>query len=222
MSEARAPDPSSRDEGSRGEKSRILPHPAAKPGAAGPVRPTESLADPSLYNNRELSLLEFHHRVLAQAMDPNTPILERLRFLTITSSILDEFFEIRVGALKEQLAFALPKPGPDGLSPGETLRRARAMVKDLVAEQYRVLDESLLPELRAQGIVLYDIEDLNEDQRSWVREHFRQEVLPVLTPIGLDPAHPFPRIVNKSLNFIVSLDGKDAFGRRSRAAVIQA
>jgi polyphosphate kinase len=167
-------------------------------------------------------MLEFHRRVLEKANDPGVPLLERLRFLTISSWILDEFFEIRVGGLKEQIAFGVPKGGPDGLTPTETLKRIRASVLEFVGEQYRVLSERILPELEAEGIVIHGNTDLDTQQRAWVREYFQQEVLPVLTPIGLDPAHPFPRILNKSLNFIVSLDGKDAFGRRSRAAVIQA
>ncbi|HMB69092.1 MAG TPA: polyphosphate kinase 1 [bacterium] len=199
------------------------PAPDAAPAPAAPAAPAEiPLSDPSLYINRELSLLEFHERVLAQAKDSANPLLERLRFLTICSSILDEFFEIRVGALKEQLALGVPKTGPDGMGAQDTLKKVRGVVLRILTEQYRVLNEELLPQLRDEGVVLYQHTELDPEQRAWVREYFRQEVLPVLTPIGLDPAHPFPRILNKSLNFIVSLDGKDAFGRRSRAAVIQA
>jgi polyphosphate kinase len=181
-----------------------------------------NLKDPSLYVNRELSMLEFHKRVLEQAKDPSVPLLERLRFLTISSLILDEFFEIRVGGLKEQVAYGVSDPGSDGLGPQATLRRCREMILEIVGEQYRHLNEGLLPDLAAEGIVIYRRVQLNETQKEWVRDYFEREVFPVLTPVGLDPSHPFPRILNKSLNFIISLDGKDAFGRRTKAAVVQA
>jgi len=180
------------------------------------------LRDPSLYANRELSMLEFHRRVLEQAKDSNVPLLERLRFLTISSSILDEFFEIRVGGLKEQIAYGLSETGTDGLGPQETLRRARETILGIVAEQYRVLNEVLLPELAAQGITTHRRTEWTSQQKEWIRNYFKNEVLPVLTPVGLDPSHPFPRILNKSLNFIVSLEGKDAFGRKTKAAIVQA
>jgi polyphosphate kinase len=192
---------------------------APPPGEAVSSR---SLDDPGLYLNRELGLLEFHHRVLAQARDPAVPLLERLRFLTISSSILDEFFEIRVGGLREQIAFHLAKTGPDGLGPAETLRRIRDRVIEFVREQYRVLNEELLPELREEGVTIFPRAEMNEELRAWVRDYFQREVHPVITPMGLDPAHPFPQILNKSLNYIVALDGKDAFGRKTKAAVIQA
>lgn len=191
-----------------------------EPARLAPV--VSGLDDPRLYVNRELSLLEFHRRVLAQAKDPDIPLLERVRFLAISCWILDEFFEIRAGGLREQVAFGLAKTGPDGLGPQETLRRIRARVRDLVHEQYAVLHGQLLPELKERGIVILGPADLDETQREWIRDYFARRVQPVLTPVGLDPAHPFPRILNKSLNYLVSLDGKDAFGRKSRAAVLQA
>ncbi|MCA9752776.1 MAG: RNA degradosome polyphosphate kinase, partial [Gemmatimonadetes bacterium] len=181
----------------------------------------QSLDDAGLYINREISLLEFHQRVLEQAKDPETPVLERLRFLCISSSILDEFFEIRVGALREQVAYGLAKSGPDGLGAKEALEHIRHRVQRLVAEQYRLLNEELLPALEAEGIVLYARDRLSPDQREWIRAYWKSQVMPVLTPLGLDPAHPFPRILNKSLNYLVSVDGKDAFGRKSQFAVIQ-
>lgn len=184
-------------------------------------QPTD-LKDPSLFINREHSMLEFHKRVVEQVNDPAIPLLERLRFLTISCSILDEFFEIRVGGLKEQVAYGLADPGADGLGPQATLDRCRAMILGLVRDQYRAFNEKLLPELAAEGVRIFRRGDLNPDQRKWIRDYFEREVYPVLTPVGLDPAHPFPRILNKSLNFIVSLEGKDAFGRRTRAAVVQA
>jgi len=186
------------------------------------IHPVLSLEDPGLYINREISLLEFHGRVLEQAKDPDLPVLERLRFLTISSSILDEFFEIRVGGLREQVAFALQKAGPDGIGAKELLDLLRRRILKLVTEQYRVLNEELLPELEREGVVLFSRDQLSRAQRDWVRDYWDRQVRPVLTPVGLDPAHPFPRILNKSLNYLVSVDGKDAFGRKTRLAVIQA
>jgi polyphosphate kinase len=180
------------------------------------------LRNPSLYVNRELSLLRFHERVLAQTKDEATPLLERLRFLTISSAILDEFFEIRVAGLKEQAAFDLNRAGPDGLGPSETLSRIRSFVTEIVAEQYRVLNEVLLPAMSAEGIRILPRDQWNVSQAEWAADFFGREVEPVLTPMGLDPAHPFPKILNKSLNFLATLSGKDAFGRSGRVAVLQA
>ncbi len=191
---------------------------------ARPSAPAEitSLDDPRLYVNREISLLEFHGRVLDQPKDPAVPLLERVRFLSISCSILDEFFEIRVGGLKEQVAYGLAKPGADGLGPQETLRRLRVRVLELVAEQYRILHDELLPALAAEGIRIVPENQLTPEQQRWAKDHFARKIQPVLTPIALDPAHPFPRILNKSLNYLVTLEGKDAFGRKTRSAVLQA
>jgi len=180
------------------------------------------LDQPELYLNRELSLLEFDRRVLELAADPAVPLLERLRFLCISSSNLDEFFEIRVSGLKQQAAFGVEQPGPDGQSAQETLKRIALDAHALVAEQYRLLNETLIPELRQQGISFVRRTHWNEKQAEWVKHYFHHELQPVLTPMSLDPAHPFPRVLNKSLNFIVSLTGKDAFGRNSGVAVVQA
>jgi polyphosphate kinase len=179
------------------------------------------LRDPSLYLNRELSQLEFNARVLEQAKDPSVPLLERLRFLSICSTNLDEFFEIRVSGLKQQLAFGVARTEPDGQSTQETLRRVGDMAHALVAEQYRVLNEVLLPALDEQGLRLVKRVSWTARQQRWIKRYFMSEVLPVLTPVGLDPAHPFPRILNKSLNFVVSVEGHDAFERTSGIAVVQ-
>ncbi len=184
--------------------------------------PLLALDDPSLYFNRELSLLEFDARVLALARDPKIPLLERLRFLTISTSNLDEFFEIRVSGLKEHIAYDVGLSGPDGLSPQQLFERLSERAHELVDLQYLVLNDELLPALEAEGIHLLKRGQWSTRQMKWIEQHFHDEVLPVLTPVGLDPAHPFPRIANKTLNFIVSLKGKDAFGRSSRAAVVQA
>jgi polyphosphate kinase len=177
---------------------------------------------PAQFLNRELGMLAFNRRVLAQAADDTVPLLERLRFITIVSSNLDEFFEIRVARLKEQIKLGLPEPGPDGRAPAEVLDAVRREARALVGEQYQLLNQTLFPALAAQGIVFPKREEWNVAQRHWIREHFFREVLPVLTPIGLDPAHPFPRVFNKSLNFAVELEGRDAFGRSSGAAIVQA
>jgi polyphosphate kinase len=177
---------------------------------------------PQHFLNRELGQLEFNRRVLAQAADESVPLLERLRFLTIVSSNLDEFFEIRVAGLKEQIKLGVKESGPDGRSPAEVFAPVTAQAHALIAEQYRLLNEVLLPALAREGIVFPKREAWSEAQRAWVRDYFFRELLPVLTPIGLDPAHPFPRVLNKSLNFAIELEGRDAFGRKSRAAIVQA
>lgn len=172
--------------------------------------------------NRELGILAFNRRVLAQAAEDGVPPLERLRFLTIVSSNLDEFFEIRVAGLKEQIQLNLPEPGPDGKGPREVFAAVNREAHAIVAEQYRLLNEVLLPALAGSGVVFPRREAWTPAQRQWIREYFFRELLPVLTPIGLDPAHPFPKVLNKSLNLAVELVGRDAFGRSSRAAIVQA
>ena len=180
------------------------------------------LQQSQLYINRELSLLAFNKRVLEQAKDTSTPLLERLKFLCISSTNLDEFFEVRVAGLKEKAVSGALQLGPDSLTPQETLDRISVEAHQLVAEQYRVLNDELIPALAKERIRFVRRTDWNPKQAQWVHRHFTHELLPVLSPLGLDPAHPFPRILNKSLNFIVSLEGKDAFGRSSRVAVVQA
>jgi polyphosphate kinase len=182
----------------------------------------ERIAPPTQFLNRELGILAFNRRVLAQAADDAVPLLERLRFITIVSSNLDEFFEIRVAGLKESIKLGLPEPGPDGLGAAEVLEAVNREAHALVAEQYRLLNEVVLPALAREGIVFPRREQWSPEQRLWIRDHFFRELLPVLTPIGLDPAHPFPRVFNKSLNLAVELEGRDAFGRSSGAAIVQA
>src|SRR3979411_1479404 len=177
---------------------------------------------PAQFLNRELEILEFNRRVLAQAADDSVPLLERLRFITIVSSNLDEFFEIRVAGLKEQIKLGLPEPGPDGHGPAEVFASVNKVARAIVAEQYQLLNATVLPALAREGVVFPRREEWSPAQRQWIRDYFFRELLPVLTPIGLDPAHPFPRVLNKSLNFAVELEGRDAFGRISRAAIVQA
>ncbi len=180
------------------------------------------LKNPELYINRELSLLQFQWRVLDQAKDEAIPLLERLRFLCIASTNLDEFFEIRVAGLKHMEALGSVRTDADGLAPGEVLERISAEAHTLVAEQYRVLNEVLIPALAREKIRFVRRDRWNQKQAAWIKRYFTNELLPVLSPLGLDLAHPFPRVLNKSLNFIVSLEGRDAFGRESRIAIVQA
>ena len=174
------------------------------------------------YLNRELGLLAFNRRVLAQAQDERVPLLERLRFLCIVSSNMDEFFEIRMAGLKEQLKANAPGITTDGRTAQEAFRLVSAEAHAIVAEQYQHLNSVILPALAEEGIHFLRRSKWNEAQREWIRSYFIREMVPVLTPIGLDPSHPFPKVLNKSLNFAVELEGKDAFGRSSNAAIVQA
>lgn len=180
------------------------------------------LRDPDLYINRELSHLQFHLRVLHQALDESIPLLERLKFLLIFSTNLDEFFEIRVAGLKQQLRYDRRNPGPDGMMPEEVLQQISEFCHSAVEMQYSILNDILFPALRQENIRFIRRSEWTEEQTEWIRNYFREQVLPVMSPIGLDPAHPFPRLANKSLNFICSLEGKDAFGRQSGMAIVPA
>lgn len=171
--------------------------------------------------NRELSLLEFNQRVLAQARDGSVPLLERLRFLCISSSNLDEFFEIRVAGIKQLQERSAGSLSPDGLTPPEQLAVIHARATRLVGEQYACLDELLL-QLTAAGVQFVPRRDWAGDTREWLTRYFEHEVEPVLTPLALDPSRPFPRIQNKSLNFVVRLQGEDAYGREASLAIVQA
>jgi polyphosphate kinase len=176
----------------------------------------------SLSINRELSLLEFNRRVLALAQGTSVPLLERLRYLCIVGSNLDEFFEIRIAGVKEQLRAKVP---PSGM----TLQEAREMfvqlgteARELMAEQYRVLNDQVLPALDRAGVRLIRRTEFSAAEKAWAARYFEREVRPLLTPIGLDPAHPFPQVVNKSLNFVIQLSGHDAFGRDTGIAIVKA
>ena len=177
---------------------------------------------PQQFLNRELGQLEFNHRVLAQAEDATIPLLERLKYLCIVSSNLDEFFEIRVAGLKEQIKLGGIAASADGLTAQQTLQLVRKQAHKLIERQYQLFNTDIIPALAGQGIQFLRRPDWNDAQRAWVKDFFFREVMPVLTPIGLDPAHPFPRVLNKSLCFAVELQGKDAFGRNSTRAIVQA
>ena len=174
------------------------------------------------YINRELSILDFHLRVLEQAVDPLHPLLDRMNFLLIFSLNMDEFFEIRVAGVMEQLSLGNESRTPDGLTPKQVLESISKTAHAAIERQYRILNEEILPKLREEDIRFLRRGELSPAQSSWIKKYFQEQVAPVLTPISLDPAHPFPRLVNKSLNFIVTLEGKDAFGRQIDLAVVPA
>ncbi len=172
------------------------------------------------YLNRELSWLKFNQRVLDMASDVAVPLLERLRYLFIFSANLDEYFEIRVAGLREQLAYGTNKPAADGLTLAETLKLVTETTHHLVERQYTLLTEQLMPAMAKENIYFLYESDWNEVQQTWIKKYFTAEILPVISPVGLDLARPFPRLVNKSLNFIVTLVGEDAFGRNIGMAII--
>lgn len=174
------------------------------------------------YVNRELSHLQFNQRVLKQTLDTNHPLLNRLLFSCIFSSNMDEFFEIRVAGIQNQIKYGRETIGPDGLSPQQTLDAINLTAHELVNEQYETLNNILIPALAEENIRFLRRHEWSEEQSVWLADYFDREVLPIINPIGLDPSHPFPRLVNKSLNFIAELDGKDAFGRETGLAIIPA
>jgi len=181
----------------------------------------DPLRDPALYFNRELSQLGFNFRVLAQARDPQVPLLERLRYLCISCTNLDEFFEIRAATVRHAQDFGVP-PAADGMAPALVLKQIHERAAELVDAQYRCWNEELRPQLNAAGVRILHRDGWSEAQTEWLRGYFRDEILPVLSPLGLDPSHPFPKILNKSLNIVVVLKGKDAFGRTGHLAIVRA
>ena len=183
---------------------------------------TPSLDSPELYINRELSQLAFNRRVFEQARDPATPLLERLRFLCISCSNLDEFFEVRVAGVIHQIQYGVAYSTADGLAPNEVLSRISTDAHALVAEQYELLNDTILPALEREGIRFLRRGEWSDAQDAWITRYFTEQLLPIVTPIRLDPVHPFPSILNKSLNFIISLTGEDAFGQAGGMAVVQA
>ncbi|WP_213778918.1 polyphosphate kinase 1 [Caballeronia sp. dw_276] len=172
--------------------------------------------------NRELGILGFNERVLSQAADTAVPLLERLRFICITSSNLDEFFEVRMAGMQEQMRDNPGSLSPDGMSLQHVYDLVVERAHRLVHQQYAMLQDSVYPALESEGIYFHGVESWTEAQTDWARDYFHNELLPVLTPIGLDPAHPFPRVLNKSLNFVIELEGKDAFGRQAVMGIVQA
>ncbi|MGZ5123209.1 MAG: polyphosphate kinase 1 [Burkholderiales bacterium] len=205
----------------------IQPSPASTAPQASPVEAPAGAARglrlaPHLYLNRELGQLAFTRRVFAQAENESYPLLERLKFLCIVSSNLDEFFEIRVAGLHAEIEAGAPPVGPDRTRPDQLFEQVAREIHALVSAQYQLFNQKLLPQLEAQGVRFLRRGEFTPEQAAWIKNYFVREVMPVLTPIGLDPAHPFPRVLNKSLNFAVELEGKDAFGRKSGTAIVQA
>jgi polyphosphate kinase len=193
---------------------------ASRPKRKTSPSPRPAAVPPPEYFNRELSWLAFNRRVLEQAQNDRHPLLERVRFLAIFSNNLDEFFEIRVAGLIQQRDSGVSEPGPDGLEPREQLRRIRAVVDALVAEQYRCWHELLVPALAREGIQFKSAHDLVPAELAWVRAYFREQVYPVLTPLAFDQSHPFPQLGNKELNVIVSLDNPATPGIEKFIAIL--
>jgi polyphosphate kinase len=164
--------------------------------------------DPLLYNNRELSLLEYNQRVLEEAQDPSNPLLERLRFLCFVASNLDAFFEVRVAGLKQQRQSNIGASGPDGMSPGEQLTAISARVRKTLADMYGLWHKELIPALAANNIFFLRHDELTPEEKRYYAKYFENSVYPVLTPLAVDPVHPFPQLLNKSLNVAVELDGE--------------
>ena len=174
------------------------------------------------YNCREISQLQFNLRVVMQGADKSTPVLERLRFLCIASRNLDEFFEVRVAALHQLVKYGTEAQSGEGLTAQEILAEISKQAHSIVKLQYRLLQKSVLTALRKRDIYFLRRHEWDKAQRQWIRQYFRRNILPILSPLGLDSRHPFPRVQNKSLNFMVKLAGKDAYGRSTEYAVVTA
>jgi len=179
------------------------------PNTASPIETKIMKPVKTAYFNRELSWLAFNRRVLEQAQSDKIPLLERIKFLAIVSSNLDEFFEIRVAGIIQQVDSDVTEPGIDGLGPREQLRRIHSVVASMVEDQYRCWHDQLVPALAEEKILIKTAGDLTASELAWVQNYFSEQVYPVLTPLALDQSHPFPQLGNKSLNVIVSLDNPD-------------
>src|SRR5438477_4129511 len=185
------------------EPSNIVALPSTPEGT-----PTSRFSAPENFTNRELSWLEFNRRVLEEAQDPTQPLIERVKFLTIFGSNLDEFFEIRVAGIKQQIESETSDVGPDGLSPTETFNAIQRTAHEMVATEYALWKDELAPALVKQGIRVRALEELNAKRAGWAQRYFREEVFPMLTPLAVDAAHPFPQLLNKSHNLFVRARSK--------------
>src|SRR5437588_1008807 len=165
--------------------------------------PASRFSAPENFINRELSWLEFNRRVLEEAQDPTQPLIERVKFLTTFSGNLDEFFEIRVAGIKQQIESETSDVGPDGLSPTETFNAIQRTVSEMVAAEYALWKDDLTPLLAKNGIRVHDVAALNAKRSAWAQRYFREEVFPLLTPLAVDASHPFPQLLNKSHNLLV-------------------
>lgn len=182
------------------EKDESAQIPTAPPDAkCEPIR----FSDRRNFINRELSWLEFNRRVLEEAQDPTQPLIERVKFLTIFSSNLDEFFEIRVAGIKQQIESEMSEIGPDGLSPTETFENIQRVARELVAIQYGLWNNDLLPELAKNGIRIQEVAKLKAKRAAWARKYFQENVFSMLTPLAVDASHPFPQLLNKSHNLFI-------------------
>src|SRR3984893_17787279 len=196
------------------EASNIVALPQAVESA-----PALRLSAPENFINRELSWLEFNRRVLEEAQDPTQPLIERVKFLTIFSGNLDEFFEIRVAGIKQQIESETSDVGPDGLSPTETFNQIKRLAHELVATEYDLFNKELLPELEKNRIRIRKVSELGTRRAAWSRKYFQEEVFPMLTPLAVDASHPFPDLLNKSHNLLVRAKTKR---RRDRLfAIVQ-
>src|SRR6266853_5127600 len=167
------------------------------------IQPERDFSNPANFINRELSWLEFNRRVLEEAQDPTQPLIERVKFMTIFSNNLDEFFEIRVAGIKQQIQSETSDVGPDGMSPTETFNAIQRLVHELVATQYDFWKKELMPALAKNGIRLHDVAQLTGKRAAWAKRYFQEEVFPMLTPLAVDASHPFPQLLNKSHNLLV-------------------
>ena len=184
--------------------SHVARSPAKRVSSPAPMT-TPDLTDPKLFINRELSWLAFNRRVLEEAQDTSQPLLERVRFLGIVTSNLDEFFEVRVAGIKQQIEHESDDAGPDGMSARQTFEEIRKAVLKMIEEQYLLWNNELLPALGEHGVYLHDFKSLNKQDRTWATHYFREEVFPVLTPLAVDASHPFPQLQNKSHNLFLRL-----------------
>ena len=181
-----------------------IPDGAVAPQGAEPATECSvDLSDPANFINRELSWLEFNRRVLEEAQDPTQPLIERVKFMTIFSGNLDEFFEIRVAGIKQQIQSETSDIGPDGMTPTETFNAIQRIAHELVATQYEFWNKELVPALAKNGIRLHEIAQLSPKRAAWAKRYFQEEVFPMLTPLAVDASHPFPQLLNKSHNLLV-------------------
>jgi polyphosphate kinase len=185
----------------------------------GEISVPGDFSDPKNFINRELSWLEFNRRVLEEAQDPTQPLLERVKFLGIVSSNLDEFFEIRVAGIKQQIASETSDVGPDGMSPTAIFEAIERVVHKLVAQQYALWNKEIEPLLRENQIFLHDLGELTAKRAAWARRYFQREVFPMLTPLAVDASHPFPQLLNKSHNLLVRARTKK--GAEPMHAIVQ-
>src|SRR2546423_626593 len=186
---------------------QAAPAPTGETEVAAPLMASERdaprFSDPHNFINRELSWLQFNRRVLEEAEDPSQPLIERVKFLTILSSNLDEFFEIRVAGIKQQIASETSEVGPDGMGPTQVFESIERVVRELVGKQYALWNTELVPALAKNGIRIQEVAQLNAKRAAWAEKYFREEVFPLLTPLAVDASHPFPQLLNKSHNLFV-------------------